>query len=122
MANSSNTRELGRLLYCAFVALVLAACGSSDGRPPPSQSESDFTVPPRTDGATGDARDVFASGSCSDGETKTCRIYLPAHNNVQPCFVGEQACEDGAWGDCGKAALVDANADDTSIDPDTLEP
>lgn len=121
MAKSSNARGLGQVLYCAIVGLVLAACGSSDDRPPPSQSESDFTVP-RTDGATGDARDVFARGSCTDGERKTCRIYLPAHNDVQPCFVGEQACADGVWGDCGKASLVDANADDASLDPDTLAP
>lgn len=121
MANSSNTQTLGRILYCALVALVIAACGSSDGRPPPSPTESDFTVP-NPDVNTGDARDVFARGSCTDGETKTCRIYLPAHNDVQPCFVGEQACTEGAWSDCGKAALVDANAEDTSIDPDTLEP
>lgn len=122
MANSSRTRQLGPILYCAVMALVAAACGSSDERPPPTPSESDFTVPPPTDGETGDARDVFARGSCSEGATKTCRIYLPAHNDVQPCFVGEQACADGAWGDCGKAALVDANANDTELDPDTLAP
>lgn len=110
----------GRILCCAFVALVAAACGSSDERPPPSPSESDFTVP--NTGNTGDARDVFARGSCTDGDTKACRIYLPAHNDVQPCFVGEQSCAEGRWSDCGKAALVDANADDSNIDPDTLEP
>jgi hypothetical protein len=120
MAKSSSTRQLGRTLHCAFVALIVAACGS-DERPPPSPSDSDYTVP-NTEDTTGDARDVFAKGSCTDGETKTCRIYLPAHNDVQPCFVGEQACAEGAWGDCGKAQLVDANAEDTSIDPDTLEP
>ena len=121
MAKSSSTRQLGRLFYCAFVALIVAACGS-DERPPPSPSESEFTVPTRPDGATGDSRDVFAQGTCTEGEIKTCRIYLPPHNDVQPCFVGEQACEDGSWSDCGKAALVDANANDTNLDPDTLEP
>ena len=121
MAKSSSTRQLGRLFYCAFVSLIVAACGS-DERPPPSPSESEFTVPTRPDGATGDSRDVFAQGTCTEGEIKTCRIYLPPHNDVQPCFVGEQACEDGSWSDCGKAALVDANANDTNLDPDTLEP
>lgn len=77
---------------------------------------------PTPDGATADARDVFARGGCTSGEVKVCRIYLPAHNDVQPCFVGEQRCEAGAWGDCGKAALVDANTGDQSLDPGTLEP
>jgi hypothetical protein len=122
MANSLKTRQLGPVLFCAFMALVVSACGSSDERPPPSQPDSDFTVPPRTDDETGDSRDVFASGSCTADETRICRIYLPAHNDVQPCFVGEQVCNDGAWGDCGKAALVDANANDTDLDPDTLAP
>jgi hypothetical protein len=122
MAKSSSTRQLSRFFYCASMALVVFACGSSDERPPASQSDSDYTVPPRTDDETGDARDVYARGTCSEGETKTCRIYLPAHNDVQPCFVGEQACTDGVWGECGKAALVDANANDTDLDPDTLAP
>lgn len=69
------------------------------------------------DAATADARDVVASGACEDDATQTCRIYLPAHDGVQPCFVGEQVCVEGAWSSCEQAVLVDANADDAALEP-----
>lgn len=76
----------------------------------------------RYDRSSADARDIFASGSCEDGAVQECRIYLPAHNGVQPCFVGEQVCNGTAWGECESGTLVDANADDAELDPDTLPP
>lgn len=112
----------------AILVLALAhqalACGAADERPAPSPSESDldFSVLARYDASNADERDVFASGSCTDGATQTCRIYLPSHNGVQPCFVGEQFCTSASWGPCESAVLVDANADDAELDPDTLSP
>lgn len=92
---------------------VACACGSSDDRPPPPSNEVvDY------DPGAGDGRDVYATGSCGEGTTQTCRIYLPAHNGVQPCFVGVQTCTDQTWGPCGDAVLVDANADDAELEAD----
>jgi len=51
------------------------------------------------------------------GATQACRIYLPSHDGVQPCFVGQQACKDAAWSECDNAALVDANNGDTPLQP-----
>lgn len=98
-----------------WVLAVACACGSSDDRPPPPSNEVvDY------DPTGGDGRDVYAVGSCAEGDTKSCRIYLPAHNGVQPCFVGVQTCTDQTWGPCGDAVLVDANADDAALEEEPV--
>jgi hypothetical protein len=104
----------------AAFAMALVACDGSDERPPLSHSDEGRIVPALADydTATADTRDVYASGGCQDGATQTCRIYLPSHDGVQPCFVGEQQCADAAWGECADAVLVDANADDAELEAD----
>lgn len=103
-------------------ALLGAACGApEDDRPPPAEwSEEDLrdTHLNNYDPSAGDSRDLIAVGSCEEGSTQSCRVYLPAHNGVQPCFVGTQTCTGSAWSSCGDAVLVDANADDTEIGAD----
>jgi hypothetical protein len=100
-----------------LVCLVGSACGS-DERPPPAPTEENFEPPDLThyDSTTADARDVFADGECAAGTTQTCRIYLPSHDGIQPCFVGMQACVETHWGACDDAVLVDANADDAELE------
>ncbi len=109
------------LVLCIVVAaLPYFACGSPDERPPPSPSESelDRAVLVQYDTSTADSRDVFATGGCTEGATQACRIYLPSHNDVQPCFVGQQVCADASWGQCSNAVLVDANAGDAELEPE----
>jgi len=103
----------------ALLGLLGSACGSGHDRPPPAPAEADFEAPDLTnyDSTTADARDVFADGECEQGATQTCRIYLPSHDGIQPCFVGMQACVDTHWGICDDAVLVDANAGDAQLDP-----
>lgn len=105
----------------AFVLLALACQGSED-RPPPSGSEADLDLTDliQYEPTSADARDVYATGTCSEGTTRACRIYLPSHNDVQPCFVGEQACISARWGECESGKLVDANDEDTELGPDEL--
>ena len=101
-------------------ALLWAGCGSpEDDRPPPPESaEADLFARhvANYDPVAADERDRFAFGSCEDGTSQACRVYLPEHNGVQPCFVGTQTCSDSAWSECNNAVLVDANANDTQID------
>lgn len=108
----------------AFAALVLlaGACQRSEDRPPPSGSEADIDLTDliQYDTSSADARDVFATGACTDGASRECRIYLPSHNDVQPCFVGEQTCVSASWGECQSGVLVDANDDDAELEPDEL--
>jgi hypothetical protein len=116
-----NTPLLG-LGALVTLALLGSGCGSSsEDRPPPAptQTDRDTTDLTRYDSSTADTRDVFASGGCEEGATKDCRIYLPSHDGVQPCFVGVQECTDSAWGECGNAVLVDANANDAEIEAET---
>jgi hypothetical protein len=117
-----SSSHLPRAVFAA--ALVLVACGGQDERPPPPESNANIDLADliRYDTSTADGRDVFASGACEDGAVQECRVYLPSHNGVQPCFVGEQICAGDAWGQCESGSLVDANADDAELDPDTLPP
>jgi hypothetical protein len=105
----------------AFVLLALA-CQRSEDRPAPAESEADIDLTDlvQYEPTAADARDVYATGACSDGATRACRIYLPSHNDVQPCFVGEQACVGSRWGECESGVLVDANDEDTELDPADL--
>lgn len=121
MNERSGTHPFRVGIAIGISALWIAACGSADSRPPPSEADVDATDLTQYDSTTGDARDVFATGGCTEGQSQTCRIYLPSHNGIQPCFVGVQACVDAAWGDCGSAVLVDANADDAELQPEDIE-
>lgn len=103
------------------IVLLALACGGPTERPPPSDTDIALTDLIQYDRMAADGRDVYATGACEEGATQVCRVYLPSHNDVQPCFVGEQLCGGGQWGECESGVLVDANADDTELDPDTLE-
>lgn len=105
------------LLLAVSLTVALAGCSSSgDSRPPPSASSNDIEVPTLDDvNATGDSRNRLKNGPCTDGEVLECRIYLPSHNDIQPCFVGEQLCVDSSWSECGNIVLVDANAGDEEL-------
>lgn len=113
-----NTRKTGLLLW----SLLCVGCGSDSGRPPPARSDSELPDLSAYDSSTADSRDVWARGSCEAGTIKECRVYLPAHDGIQPCFVGVQKCVDGQWGRCDEAELVDANAGDSALDPDDATP
>lgn len=114
MANNPSVRPSRHsLLVPAFVV----ACGSADSRPPSITPSDDLDISSisQFDSGALDDRDEFASGQCEVGGMQQCRIYLPEQNGVQPCFVGEQHCQEGAWSDCLDPALVDANTDDSPI-------
>jgi hypothetical protein len=106
----------------AASVLLALACQRAEDRPAPPESEADLDLTDllQYEPASADTRDVYATGACTDGATRTCRIYLPSHNDVQPCFVGVQACVGSRWGDCESGVLVDANDEDTELDPDAL--
>jgi hypothetical protein len=104
------------LLFCA----LSVACGSGHDRPPPAPADGEHLNNndlSNYDSSTGDARDNVSEGECENGATKTCRVYLPAHDGIQPCFVGEQLCVETRWSSCDDAVLVDANAGDATLDP-----
>lgn len=98
--------------------LLGVACGAHEDDLPPPPSAEGGTQLDGYDPSTGDDRDQVAAGSCEDGATQGCRVYLPEHNGIQPCFVGTQTCVDSAWSACGDAVLVDANADDAALPSD----
>jgi hypothetical protein len=108
----------------AFVlgALLAFACDTSNDRPPPAPSETEIALTDlvQYDTRTADARDVYASGACADGASRECRVYLPKHNDVQPCFVGQQLCVASTWTECESGVLVDANDGDSELAPEDL--
>ena len=118
----SMTSRFARVL-CALALPVVGGCEESEKRPPPASTESAIDLGDliHGDASTGDSRNVYARGSCEEGEKRQCRVYLPSHNDVQPCFVGEQVCSGSSWGECESGTLVDANDDDSELDPDTIQ-
>ena len=38
--------------------------------------------------------------SCLDGAFKPCKVFLPSHNGIISCFIGERECLEGEWGEC----------------------
>jgi hypothetical protein len=114
----AGCRRASRLLF----VLLAFGCDTSEDRPPPAQPEADIDLTDllRYDTSTADARDVYATGTCTEGTSRACRVYLPSHNDVQPCFVGEQVCVGSEWGECASGALVDANDDDAELAPEDL--
>lgn len=112
------------LLVSVFFCSMLIGCsGAEENRPAPSAQEDDIELPTLDDSSkrTVDSRNSVAKGACSTGEAIECRIYLPTHNDIQPCFVGEQVCEESLWSECGNAVLVDANAEDTVLTAEDLD-
>lgn len=130
LAAGSGQRSLHRLrrgparlgLWLLALGFASAGCSASD-HPPPAPAPADGSERlsnPRLidyDSTTADARDSVAQGGCAAGTTRECRVYLAAHDGIQPCFVGEQRCVENEWSLCDDALLVDANKDDTVIDP-----
>ena len=96
---------------------VPAQLPSENDRPPPAPAGSEVPDLASYDSRTGDSRDVWAEGGCEAGSMQECRVYLPAHDGIQPCFVGVQKCVDGEWALCDEAELVDANAGDSALTP-----
>jgi hypothetical protein len=100
------------------LALVATGCGGGDHPPPAGGADGarlDHSGLLEYDNA--EEGDAVAGGSCTPGSTQQCRVYLPAHDGIQPCFVGEQRCIDSRWSECSDAVLVDANKDDAAIEP-----
>src|SRR5215471_18925971 len=97
-------RLLPRVL--TLLALLGTACGGADHPPPaPAAAEGtgarlDNSNLRNYDSSSADERDAVADGSCTPGSTQECRVYLPAHDGIQPCFVGEQRCVNSHWGEC----------------------
>ncbi len=59
-----------------------------------------------TDAHPGAAVQGFATGSalsgpCIEGTTNTCHVQTGRTGDVVNCFVGQQTCTGGTWGECG---------------------
>jgi hypothetical protein len=108
-------------LWIVLLGLASGACGATDDHPPPAPADGSEPLTNARlidyDSTTADSRDRVADGGCSAGSTRECRVYLPAHDGIQPCFVGEQRCVENQWSLCDDALLVDANKGDSAIDP-----
>lgn len=93
-------------VLCVLV-LLLSGCSDDDRPPPAPAGDGSGLVIPRERVASGDQRNVIAEGPCDEGEVRECRFYSEPNGNVQSCFLGEQRCVGGTWGDCGDAVEVD---------------
>lgn len=79
---------------------TLAGCGSDDEQHSPAAGagEEPLRMPAPVSAAQGEAG--AASGTCTSGVVRECKIMLAPHDGVVNCFVGVQLCRDEAWGSC----------------------
>lgn len=54
-------------------------------------------------GDDGQGGDVGEEIECEDGDIRDCKVQINENN----CFVGEQVCDLGFWGDCLEPGDVD---------------
>ena len=99
-----------------FAAVVLAtACGSDEGpagappEPPPPVTDSGPTLD------SGPPLMQPVGGSCPEGEIKDCKVLLPSHGSLHPCFIGVQICTDGKWSICMDPPKDAGSAADGSV-------
>jgi hypothetical protein len=81
-----------------FTLGLVVACGSDEslpGAPPDIFPDTGPVVPPP------DASYVAPVGKpCVEGTMPACKVLLPAHGSIHPCFVGVQICTHGKLGPC----------------------
>lgn len=79
-------------------ALMLAACsGAPDRAPPPESQEIASDADPELDPG-----EKPAPSKCETGDTRSCKVQLPTHDNIETCYVGVNLCVDGVWSECGE--------------------
>ena len=71
--------------------------GAGEGCATPDCDDSDPTV-----AAICDSTPV--EETCTEGQSRECKVDLGENNGVKSCFVGVQICSGGEWGACGGAA------------------
>jgi hypothetical protein len=97
----SGWRSANTLAVSLLVSVVAAACGGDDegpkGAPPEVPIGDSGPLPPfLTDGGY-----IQPVGSpCTETDVKECKVLLPAHGPIHPCFIGVQICTNGKWGEC----------------------
>jgi hypothetical protein len=94
-------RRTANLLATCF-ALVAGAIGCGGGDESPAGALPEVPVPD-----AGPVRPLPDSGyiqpvgaPCAEADMKECKVLLPAHGSIHPCFVGVQICIKGKWSDC----------------------
>lgn len=97
-------RSANHLATCFGAMVLVAACGGGDGPAPlapPPPPPSDSGPPTRVYGDGGGAKLQQVGSSCVEPDIKDCKVLLPAHGSIHPCFIGVQICVGGKWGPCG---------------------
>jgi hypothetical protein len=97
---------LGSLSVKALLPLLafatLAACGgSTDGEHARAfvADQQTSAAEPIASTPAAPSNDV-ATGACTSGDARECKVMLGLHGDVVNCFVGIQFCDGGNWGPC----------------------
>jgi len=98
MSRSFFVRSAGSVVASLGLVGGAVGCGSDDSLPgaPPDifPDTGPVVLPP-------DASYVAPVGTpCVEATMKVCKVLLPAHGSIHPCFVGVQICTNGKLGQC----------------------
>jgi hypothetical protein len=89
-------------LLATWFALVAGAIGCGGGDEAPPMAPIEVPLPdagrPKPLPDSGYMQPVGAP--CAEAEMKDCKVLLPAHGSIHPCFVGVQICIHGKWSEC----------------------
>lgn len=100
-----------RLLLAPFAVMAgVGACGSNDAAPPGAPPEALLDGGPTSKLPDGGFMRPIGS-TCTLGAMQACKVLLPAHGSIHPCFVGVQICSNGTWGPCTDPPEAGARAD-----------
>jgi hypothetical protein len=106
------------LRFAAAFSLIVVAAGTG--------CADDDRFPGPRPGGTQAKAGPGAAVPCTDGATRSCKVFIGEHDGVRTCFQGTQVCEDAAWGICGDPDFdkplpldeADAGADASAQDED----
>jgi len=113
MSTLTCVRRARVLLAFIGVVACVTACGSDESPPPGVSSEIPSDSGPNT--PTDGPFMVPIGSPCTEGETQTCKVLLPAHGSIHPCFVGRQICIGSKWGPCEELPEAGAPADGSAV-------
>jgi hypothetical protein len=112
MLPARHTADL--LATCFALVAGVIGCGGGDEAPPMAPLEVPILDSGRPKPLPDSGYSQPVGGSCVEADMKPCKVLLPAHGNIHPCFVGVQICTDGKWSACidppGDAGLAEGGS------------
>jgi hypothetical protein len=114
--NRNEATALGRagaalrivaLLACALGAVACSGAGDASA----DAWNVEAGGAPGEGGASGSDLEDVEMGTCNEGATHECRVYVELASGIPSCWKGTQTCVDGHWTKCKSASPKESTTD-----------